>query len=152
MTEQPEPRYLVTVERTSAGTYVARNRRGGEVRFSTGDDGAFTPVELLLAAIAGCSSIDVDTLVTRRSEPTSFLTTVTGERDRDEAGASYATDINVSFDVQFGEGDGADKARALLPGAVRLSHDRLCTVSNTVRRGTPVEMKVAAPEATPTDT
>jgi uncharacterized OsmC-like protein len=142
MTEQPEPRHRVTVERTAAGTFVARNRRGGEVRFSTGDDGSFTPVELLLAAIAGCSSIDVDTLVTRRAEPASFLATITGERERDESGASYATDIEVTFDLAFGDGEGADKARALLPQAVRLSHDRLCTVANTVRRGTPVTMSV----------
>ena len=145
MTEQPEPRYRVTVERTAAGTYVARNRRGGEIRFSTGEDGGFAPVELLLAAIAGCSSIDVDTLVTRRAEPESFVATVTGGRDRNDAGASFVTDIDVSFDLAFGEGDGADKARALLPEAVRLSHDRLCTVSNTVQRGTPVAMAVADP-------
>jgi len=72
MTEKPEPRYQVTVERTSAGTFVARNLRGGEVRFSTGEDGGFA-VELLLAAIAGCSSIDVDTFVTRRAEPSLSL-------------------------------------------------------------------------------
>lgn len=142
MTEQSGPRYQVAVERTSAGTFVARNRRGGEVRFSTGDDASFSPVELLLAAIAGCSSIDVDTLVTRRAEPLSFVATATGERDRDEAGASYATDLSITFDVEFGDGEGADTARALLPDAVRLSHDRLCTVSNTVQRGAPVEMTV----------
>ena len=142
MTEQPHPRYHVTVERTSAGRFVARNRRGGEVVFGTGDAGDFTPVELLLAAIAGCSSIDVDTLVTRRAEPLSFVATATGERDKDEAGASYATDLKVVFDLAFGAGDGADKAREILPGAVRMSHDRLCTVSNTLRRGTPVEMTV----------
>ena len=45
MTEKPEPRYQVTVERTSAGTFVARNRRGGEIRFSTGEDGGFSPVD-----------------------------------------------------------------------------------------------------------
>lgn len=140
MNEQPEPRYRVTVERTSAGTFLARNRAGGEIRFSTGDEDSFSPVELLLVAIAGCSSIDVDTLVTRRDEPLAFVTTVTAERDRDGAGASYATDITVTFDVGFGEGEAADRARAMLPEAVRLSHDRLCTVSNTVRRGTPVTM------------
>ena len=80
--------------------------------------------------------------MTRRAEPTSFLATVTGERERDEAGASYATDIAVTFALAFGDGEGADKARALLPEAVRLSHDRLCTVANTVRRGTPVAMSV----------
>ena len=51
----------------------------------------------------------------------------------------------MTFDLEFGEGEGADKARALLPEAVRLSHDQLCTVSNTVRRGTPVTMEVADP-------
>ncbi len=142
MTDQPSPRYHVTVERTSAGHFVARNRRGGEVVIGTGDGSDFAPVELLLAAIAGCSSIDVDTLVTRRAEPSSFVATATGERDKDEAGASYATDLRVAFDLAFGEGTGADKAREILPHAVSLSHDRLCTVSNTVRRGTPVEMTV----------
>lgn len=142
MAEQPEPRYRVTVERTAAGLFVARNRRGGEVVFGTGEQDGFTPVELLLAAIAGCASIDVDTLVTRRAEPLSFVATATGERDKDEAGVSYATDLKVVFDVAFGDGDGADKARAVLPGAIRMSHDRLCTVSTTIQRGTPVEMTV----------
>jgi uncharacterized OsmC-like protein len=141
MTEQPEPRYHVTVERTSAGRFVARNRRGGEVAFGSGGD-LFSPVELLLAAIAGCSAIDVDTLVTRRAEPLSFVATATGERDKDESGASYATDLKVVFDLAFGDGEGAEKARMVLPDAVRMSHDRLCTVSNTVRRGTEVEMTV----------
>jgi uncharacterized OsmC-like protein len=142
MTDQPSPRYHVTVERTSAGQFVARTRSGAEVVFGTGDE-TFSPVELLLAALAGCSSIDVDTLVTRRAEPVSFVATATGERDKDGAGASYATDLKVAFDLVFGEGEGADKARQILPEAVRMSHDRLCTVSNTVRRGTPVDMTVA---------
>ncbi len=147
MHDHPEPRYLVTVERTSAGTFVARNRRGGEVRFSTGDDGGFSPVELLLAALAGCSSIDVDALVSRRAEPASFLAAATGERAKDESGASYATDLDVVFDVRFDDVDGADAAREVLPKAVRMSHDRLCTVSNTVQRGTPVTMTALGTDA-----
>lgn len=142
MTEHPPPRYLVTVERTSAGTFVARNRRGGEIRFSTADDGSFSPVELLMAALAGCSSVDVDTLVTRRAEPTSFVVTATAERAKDEGGASYATDVNVVFDVRFDEGEDTQAAREMLPRAVRMSHDRLCTVSNTLQRATPVTMWV----------
>jgi hypothetical protein len=45
MAEQPEPRHHVTVERSSAGRFVARNRRGGAVVFGTSEDD-FTPVEL----------------------------------------------------------------------------------------------------------
>jgi uncharacterized OsmC-like protein len=44
----------------------------------------------------------------------------------------------VTFHVEFPEGPEGDRARAILPRAVRLSHDRLCTVSRTVERGTPV--------------
>lgn len=146
MTEHPQPRYLVTVERTSGGTFVARNRRGGEIRFSTADDGSFSPVELLLAALAGCSSVDVDTLVSRRAEPASFVATATAERAKDERGASYATDVRLVFDVRFDDGDGADEAREMLPKAVRMSHDRLCTVSTTLERETPVTVSVLESE------
>jgi uncharacterized OsmC-like protein len=45
--------------------------------------------------------------------------------------------------VSFPEGDGGDAARELLPGAVRRSHDSLCTVSKTVELGTPVKSEIA---------
>jgi len=44
----------------------------------------------------------------------------------------------VTFRITFPEGEGGDKARALLPDAVKKSHERLCTVSRTVEQGTPV--------------
>ena len=46
------------------------------------------------------------------------------------------------FDFPHGEAD--DAARAVLPEAVRRSHDRLCTVSRTVELGTPVVRRVVA--------
>lgn len=140
MNQPAVPRYTVVVERESAGSYVARNGRGGEIRFTTGEDGSFTPTELLLAAIAGCSSVDVDTLTSRRAEPETFAATITANRDKDETGRSYVTDITLGFALTFPEGDAGDKARDVFPEAVRMSHERLCTVANTVRKGTDVEM------------
>ncbi|MYS51784.1 OsmC family peroxiredoxin, partial [Streptomyces sp. SID6013] len=46
------------------------------------------------------------------------------------------------FAVTFPDGEGAERARAILPRAVRTSHDRLCTVSRTVEVGTPVTTTV----------
>ncbi|MEU0750600.1 hypothetical protein ABZ476_29850, partial [Streptomyces albogriseolus] len=43
----------IVVERTSTGQFTATNPRGGTVRFGTDGGDAFTPVELLLAAIGG---------------------------------------------------------------------------------------------------
>jgi hypothetical protein len=45
--------------------------------------------------------------------------------------------------VSFPEGPGGDAARELLPGAVRRSHDSLCTVGKTVELGTPITTEIA---------
>ena len=58
----------VVVERTSTGQFIATNPRGGTVRFGTDGGDAFTPVELLLAAIGGCSAADVDVATGRHAE------------------------------------------------------------------------------------
>ncbi|OIJ64337.1 OsmC family protein [Streptomyces mangrovisoli] len=132
----------VTVERTAAGRYVATNARGGTLAFGTGTDAdadpaAFTPVELLLAAIGGCTAVDVDIATSRHAEPSRFTVTIAGHKISDDLG-NRMTDLSVTFSVAFPEGEGAERARAILPRAVKTSHDRLCTVSRTVEIGTPV--------------
>jgi len=103
----------------------------------TGEDSDFTPVELLLAAIGGCTGIDVDLMTTKRVEPTEFRVEVTGDKIRDESGANRMTNLEVTFTVHFPDGEAGDLARERLPKAVRMSHDRICTVSRTVQLGTP---------------
>jgi uncharacterized OsmC-like protein len=138
---------LVTVERTGTGHFTATNARGGTIAFGTGsgpeggDADAFTPVELLLAAIGGCSAADVDVATSRHAEPTRFTVTVTGDKISDELG-NRMTDLAVAFSVAFPDGEPGDRARAILPRAVKTSHDRLCTVSRTVEIGTPVTTAV----------
>ncbi|HEY8654200.1 MAG TPA: OsmC family protein [Dermatophilaceae bacterium] len=131
----------VTITRTSAGRYTAVNGRGGVLDFGTGDVDDFTPVELFLTAIGGCTAVDVDILTTRRAEPESFVVQVDGEKVRDEGG-NRMEELSVTFRVRFPEGEGGDAARALLPDAMQRSHDRLCTVSRTVELGTPVATRI----------
>ncbi|MDQ3579471.1 MAG: OsmC family peroxiredoxin, partial [Actinomycetota bacterium] len=58
----------VEVVRTSAHLFVARNNRGAEVPIGrVGQTGSFTPVELLLAAAAGCGAVTAEELVLRRT-------------------------------------------------------------------------------------
>ena len=131
----------VSIARDAAGKYTVTNERGGRSPSAPGR-GEFTPVELLLAAIGTCTSTDVDVLTSRRAEPTAFTVEVSAEKVRDEHG-NRLTDIAVTFHVSFPEGEGGDAARELLPGAVRRSHDSLCTVSKTVELGSPVTSTVA---------
>jgi uncharacterized OsmC-like protein len=131
----------VTITRTSAGRYTAGNGRGGTLEFGTGDVDDFTPVELFLAAIGGCTAVDVDILTTRRAEPESFVVQVDGDKVRDEGGNAME-ELSVTFRLRFPEGEGGDAARTLLPEAVQRSHDRLCTVSRTVELGTPISTRI----------
>jgi putative redox protein len=136
-----DTRRSVTVRRTAAGQLVAINRRGGELPLGVTDTD-FTPVELLLVAIGACSALDVDALTSRRAEPESFEVHIAGDKVRDEAG-NRMENLQVTFQVTFGDGDAGDAARAVLPDMIVRSHDRLCTVTRTVERATPVESRLA---------
>ncbi|MGW7139987.1 OsmC family protein [Streptomyces xanthophaeus] len=142
----------VTVERTGPGLFTATNARGGTITFSTGSGEGFTPVELLLAAIGGCSAADVDVATSRHADPVEFSLAVSGHKVQDEGGGNLMTDLEVAFTVGFPDGEGGDRARAILPRAVKSSHDKLCTVSRTVEAGTPVTTRLVGrdgPEPTP---
>jgi putative redox protein len=131
----------VTVHRASSGRFAVANERGGQIAFGTGDGTDFTPTELLLAAIGGCTAIDVDILTSRRAEPEGFEIAVDAEKIRDSEG-NRLTDIVVTFRIAFPASAAGDEARAILPDVVRKSHDRLCTVGRTVQLGTPIATRV----------
>ena len=119
-----------------------RNARGGTLVTGTGDDEVFSPVELLLAAIGACTAVDVDLITSRRAEPDTFQIRVTGDKVKDPAGGSRMVNLHVEFTVRFPDGEAGDSARNALPRAVRMSHERLCTVSRTVEAGTPIATTV----------
>jgi uncharacterized OsmC-like protein len=131
----------IEITRVRKARFVARNERGGELEFGEAEDGAFTPIELLLTAIAGCSAIDVDYITAKRAEADRFVVSVDAEKIRDEQG-NRLTDIVLRFSVDFPDSEGGTAAREVLPSAVQRSHDRLCTVSRTVEVGTPVQVRV----------
>jgi putative redox protein len=134
----------VEVTRTGLGVYQAVNGHGAKITFGQDNTQMFSAVELLLASIAGCSGTDVDFITSRRAEPESFNVHISGEKVRDHSGKNHVASISMTFDVRFPEGEAGDAARAVLERAVQQSHDRLCSVSQTVTRGTPVEVRVAA--------
>jgi putative redox protein len=134
-------RRTVTVRRVASGRFAVRNDRGGEIAFGTGDGTDFTPTELLLAAVGGCTAIDVDILTSRRAEPDAFEVGVDAEKIRDAEG-NRLTDIVVTFRISFPATGQGDEARAILPDVARKSHDKLCTVGRTIEIGTPITARI----------
>ena len=131
----------VTVERTSHGMFTVANSRGGQITFGTGSGADFTPTELLLAAVGGCTAIDVEIVTSRRAEPEAFEVRIDAGKVRGEAG-SHLTDIEVTFRIVFPSTAQGDEARAVLPDVVKKSHDRLCTVGRTIEIGTPIATRI----------
>jgi uncharacterized OsmC-like protein len=131
----------ITIERLDEGVYLARNARGDQLRFGSRDPHGFSPVELLLTAIAGCSAVDVDVVTGRRCAPEAFRAQV--DADVVRYGGNILQDIELTFRVRFPPGPDGDAAREVLPRIVRTSHDRTCTVSRTIEGGVPVRVRIA---------
>jgi uncharacterized OsmC-like protein len=134
--QDPVPR-SVELSRTATGHYIVRNAAGAELAFGQGE-GLLSPVELLLAAIAGCSAIDVDTATSRSAEPSEFRVEATGRKIVEENGANRLEDLQLSFHLSFPDDAGGRKAAGMVERLVALSHDKYCTVSRTVEHGSAV--------------
>jgi uncharacterized OsmC-like protein len=131
----------ITIERTALHRFRATNTRGGTLEFGDGEGVAFSPVDLFLAAIAGCTALDVEYITAKREIPSRFDARIRTDKVRDDDG-NHLTNIVLRFEIEFPDGAGGDAAREILPSAVQRSHDRLCTVSRTVELGTPVTVQL----------
>lgn len=132
--------YSVHMERIGLTHYKATNSRGDSIEFGSGE-GLLSPVELLLAAVAGCASVDVDVVTSRRSEPDKF--TVDVEADRvSESGASRLSAVRAAFDVLFPGDEKGQQAQSMVERLIAISHDKECTVSRTVEHSTEVTFSV----------
>ena len=127
----------VHLARTGPYTFEAVNSRGARLSLGEGGTSDFTPIELLLAATAACSAMDVDHITSRRAEPDSFDVAVSAPKLRDELG-NHLGEVELDFRVRFPAGPDGDRARMMLTRALAQSRDRLCTVSRTVQLPTPV--------------
>jgi uncharacterized OsmC-like protein len=131
----------VDLTQIGEGRYQTVNRRGGVLPIGTGDDPDFTPVELLLVALAGCTAIDVGSITGKRAVPESFDIRTEGHKIRDDEG-SHLVDLTVTVSITFPEGEAGDGAREILPRAVRQTADRICTVGRTLQLGTDIGYEI----------
>jgi putative redox protein len=136
-----DSRRTVQLSRLGRQHIQATNSRGGTLSVGDTEGGEFTPVELLLVAVAGCTALDVDAITVKRSEPARFLLTCSGHKTKSAHG-NHITDIQVDFDVEFPDNEGGRAAADVLEIAIRRSHDRLCTVTRTVELATTVDARL----------
>lgn len=111
----------------------ALNEQGNSVHIDAspeigGGNNGMRPMQLLLAAMGGCSSIDIiNILKKQRQDLKDIKITVTGEREKDAVPSLY-TEVHVHFKL-FGNLD-RDKAEK----AVTLSVEKYCSVAKTLEK------------------
>ncbi len=93
-----------------------------------GHDSGMRPMQLLLAAMGGCSAIDLIAILRKQREPLNDLKiTVTGEREQGVVPALY-TEVHAHFKL-FGDINQEKAERA-----VQLSVEKYCSVAKTLEK------------------
>ncbi len=112
------------------GNKITLDNSAGEVQKG------FTPMELLLAGVGGCSAIDiVHILKKQRQEIESFFIEVDGEKEKVE-GYSIWRNINIHYHIK----GKVDYEKALR--AAELSHQKYCSVSKTLSHDSNITFSV----------
>ena len=95
-----------------------------------------SPMELLLAGLAGCSSIDIIAILNKQKiNPTDLKMDVEGDRIPDVVPSLfYKIKVNVRLEGDIPPG----KAKR----AVSLSFDKYCSVAKTLEYSTPIKYSV----------
>ena len=127
---------MVTIElnRLNDGFHFsAENEGGNTVHLDAspdigGENKGMRPMQMLLAAMGGCSAIDViNILKKQRQDLKDLKITVKGEREKDATPSLYQT-VHAHYKF-FGKLD-PDKVEK----AINLSIDKYCSVSRTLEK------------------
>jgi putative redox protein len=108
-------------------SFVGENANGGTVQMGP-MDGSIGPMQLLLVGLAGCTGIDIVSILQKKKvTPTDFKVKVRGKRA--ETFPMVYTDIEVEY-LLWGENL---KARDV-EQAIKLSEQKYCSVSIMIRK------------------
>lgn len=106
-----------------------------------GDDDGFRPIELLLVGLAGCTAMDVISILEKkRQDVTGFEVHVNGERAADHP--KVFTDIVIEYVVT-----GRNIDPAAVERAVELSSTRYCSSHAMLEKAAKIESKITILEA-----
>ncbi|OJJ15685.1 osmotically inducible protein OsmC [marine bacterium AO1-C] len=124
----------IEVERLNDAFHMqATNEQGNTIQLdsnpeSGGHDLGFRPMQLMLAGIGGCSTIDiVDIMKKQRENLEDIKVTVTAEREKDKTPALF-TSIHLHYKL-FG-----DVSQEKAQRAVELSMDKYCSVAKILEK------------------
>jgi len=114
-------RFEVKTEKGLVINFDAPSKYGGE-------DSAPTPMETVLACLAGCTSFDVVSILKKKRQNISDYSVVT-EAERSEEPPEVFTKIHIQYIVK-----GKNISKEALERAIQLSYDKYCSVGAMLKK------------------
>ena len=101
-----------------------------------GDDNGFRPLELLAIGLAGCTAMDVISILRKkRQEVTSFKVEVHAEQSEEHP--KVFTHLVIEYII-----GGNDISRDAVERAVELSANKYCPAQAMLKQATPMDLKI----------
>ena len=120
--------------------FVGSTARGYDIEFDADAQEGCKPTDALLLSLAGCMGIDVVSILRKmRVEVASFRIEMTGERN--PTPPQFYRKIHLELQIA---GKGIEKKK--VDRAVRLSHEKYCSVYNSLRKETEVTVSTKLEE------
>ncbi len=129
-----------TIKWTGKMAFSGATPSGHEIKMDAaeeigGENSGARPTELLLNAVAGCTGIDIISILQKmRLEPTSFEMQVKGERADDHPKRFTAIHIHYALEGELPD----DK----VVRAIQLSKDKYCSVSHSLNANITVSYSI----------
>jgi putative redox protein len=113
--------------------FEAKNEKGLSVSFDApakygGEDTALTPMETVLASLAGCTSFDVVSILRKKRQNISGYSVV-AEAERSEEPPEVFVKIQIKYIVR-----GKNISKEAVERAIQLSHDKYCPVGAMLKK------------------
>jgi putative redox protein len=136
----------VTGEWIGEHAFLGRNRTGGTIQMGThGDKVGLSPMELLLAGVAGCTGVDVVDILLKKRQPLEAMQVKVRGKRADTFPRIYK-EIEVLYLIW---GNGIDPTA--VEQAINLSEEKYCSVSAMLREAAEMRSsyKILAPRENP---
>lgn len=127
----------ITIHRLTDLHMEAQNEEGGKIRMDGttkigGLKGGFSPMQLLLAGIGGCSAIDIIGILEKQKQPLEDLQIVV-DGDKQSVG-TYSEFKNIHLNFIFT----GDIEKKKVERAMNLSFNKYCSVSKALEKGSEI--------------
>lgn len=118
----------IVAEWQGGGTFIGTNATGGSVQMGKlFDQPGISPMEMILAGLAGCTGVDIVDILEKKRQPLQALKVMVRGKKREEYPKIYNL-IEITYLVW---GEGIDP-RAV-ERAIQLSEEKYCSVSAMLR-------------------